>query len=53
MMVLDTHVWIRWVDPANMSLPVEMVERIETSDQFKFPVKGWTERQNPKSLGTD
>jgi PIN domain nuclease of toxin-antitoxin system len=34
MMVLDTHVWIRWVDPTNMPLPAELVERIETSDQL-------------------
>ena len=33
-MVLDTHVWIRWVDPTNMPLPAELVERIETSDQL-------------------
>jgi PIN domain nuclease of toxin-antitoxin system len=34
MMVLDTHVWIRWVDPTNRPLPAELVERIETSDQL-------------------
>ena len=34
MMVLDTHVWIRWVDPTNRPLPAELVERIETADQL-------------------
>jgi len=34
MMVLDTHVWIRWVDPTNRPLPAELVERIETSDRL-------------------
>ena len=34
MMVLDTHVWIRWIDPANMPLPVALVERIETTDRL-------------------
>lgn len=30
--VLDTHIWIRWADPSASPLPPALVGRIETAD---------------------
>jgi PIN domain nuclease of toxin-antitoxin system len=32
MIVLDTHIWIRWVDNCSDPLPLGIVERIEMAD---------------------
>lgn len=32
MIVLDTHIWIRWVDNCSDPLPFGIVERIEMAD---------------------
>lgn len=32
MIVLDTHVWVRWVDSSSNPLPTAIVEQIETAD---------------------
>lgn len=34
MILLDTHIWVRWVDPSANPLPVVLVEKIETADQL-------------------
>ena len=34
MILLDTHIWIRWVDPNANPLPSGMVEEIETDAQL-------------------
>lgn len=34
MILLDTHVWVRWLDPDAMPLPRGVIERIETADQL-------------------
>jgi PIN domain nuclease of toxin-antitoxin system len=31
--LLDTHIWVRWVDPAVSPLPLPIIERIETGDR--------------------
>lgn len=32
MIVLDTHVWVRWVDSLVNPLPTALVEKIESAD---------------------
>jgi len=32
--VLDTHVWVRWVDPQANPLPTQIVDCIETADRL-------------------
>jgi len=34
MILLDTHVWVRWLDPDAMPLPRGVIERIETADRL-------------------
>lgn len=34
MILLDTHVWIRWLDPDVRPLPRGVLDRIETADQL-------------------
>lgn len=34
MILLDTHIWVRWADPSANPLPVELVEKIETADRL-------------------
>jgi hypothetical protein len=33
-MLLDTHIWVRWVDPTVSPLPLPIIERIETGDRL-------------------
>ena len=32
MIVLDTHVWVRWLDPNSVPLPVGVIDKIESAD---------------------
>jgi PIN domain nuclease of toxin-antitoxin system len=32
--LLDTHIWVRWVDPKANPLPPGMADRIETTDRL-------------------
>ena len=32
MIILDTHVWVRWLDPQAVPLPSWMIEKIECAD---------------------
>lgn len=34
MILLDTHIWVRWVDPKANPLPSRLVEMIETADRL-------------------
>ena len=34
MILLDTHVWVRWLDPDVMPLPCGVLERIKAADQL-------------------
>ena len=34
MILLDTHIWVRWVDPSANPLSLELVETIERADQL-------------------
>lgn len=34
MILLDTHVWVRWLDPEVRPLPRGVLGRIETADQL-------------------
>ena len=34
MILLDTHIWVRWADPSANPLPVGLVEKIETADRL-------------------
>jgi len=34
MIVLDTHVWVRWVDSLTNPLPAALVEKIESADSL-------------------
>lgn len=34
MILLDTHVWVRWLDPDVKPLPRGMIDRIETAGQL-------------------
>lgn len=34
MIILDTHVWVRWLDPEAVPLPSWMIERIEYADRL-------------------
>ena len=33
LIVLDTHIWVRWVENKEKPLPVNLIEVIETADQ--------------------
>lgn len=32
MIVLDTHIWVRWLDPTAAALPSGLIDRIETAE---------------------
>jgi PIN domain nuclease of toxin-antitoxin system len=34
MIVLDTHIWVRWLDPEADPLPASLVEKIELADSL-------------------
>ena len=34
MIVLDTHIWVRWLDPAADPLPATLIEKIECADSL-------------------
>ncbi|WP_040851811.1 type II toxin-antitoxin system VapC family toxin [Thiorhodospira sibirica] len=34
MILLDTHIWVRWVDPSANPLPVNIVAKIERAEQL-------------------
>jgi len=34
MIVLDTHIWVRWLDPQANPLPARIVRQIEVADQL-------------------
>jgi PIN domain nuclease of toxin-antitoxin system len=34
MIVLDTHIWVRWLDPEADPLPASLVEKIETAESL-------------------
>ncbi|MBK1719644.1 PIN domain-containing protein [Thiocystis violacea] len=34
MILLDTHIWVRWVDPSANPLPSGLAEQIETADRL-------------------
>ncbi len=41
MIVLDTHIWVRWVDPSANPLPTRLIETIESADQLAITAGKW------------
>ena len=58
MIILDTHIWVRWVDPEANPLPVRILEHIESTDQLAVSAitcweVAWLVRRNRLNLLPD
>ncbi|MBK8753701.1 MAG: type II toxin-antitoxin system VapC family toxin [Candidatus Competibacteraceae bacterium] len=55
MILLDTHIWVRWVDPHVNPLPSKIIDYIETADQLAVSAitcweVAWLARRNRLQL---
>ncbi len=58
MIILDTHIWVRWVDPDANPLPDGILKKIEVADQLAVSAitcweVAWLVRRNRLSLLPD
>lgn len=55
MILLDTHIWVRWVDPEANPLPPAIIQHIETADRLAVSAVtcwevAWLTRRNRLQL---